>query len=198
MVAADNDVRASEVLSNDGVKHCLARTCVAHLTVEPTEQRSLRWIIALEESFVRFELCPLREVSRLLPADDRVHEQSVYKRQRQLLEVLVRAVRHVARVERRHRVPAALGEQLAGLARPVEVLPVLDLGLAQQRQRAAHACVGLGRRPVHTRMRSFGGPEHGLSVLRLHQGEDRLDPQQGERPPGLPRPAGRPASSAWP
>src|SRR5207249_10950764 len=30
---------------------------------------------------------------------------------------------------------------------PVEVLPVLDLGLAQQRQRAAHACVGLGRQP---------------------------------------------------
>src|SRR5207247_508805 len=133
VIAADNDVRASEVLSNDGVKHCLARTCVAHLTVEPTEQRSLRWIIALEESFVRFELCPLREVSRLLPADDRVHEQSVYKRQRQLLEVLVRAVRHVARVERRHRVPAALGEQLAGLARPVEVLTVLDLWLTAHR-----------------------------------------------------------------
>src|SRR5205823_75898 len=128
-----NDVRTSEVLSHDGVKHCLARTGVPHLTVEPTEQRSARWIIALEQGFVRFELCPLREVSRLLPADDRVHEQSVYERQRQLLEVLVRAVRHVARVERRHRVPTALGEQLPGLTRPVEVLTVLDLGLTEQR-----------------------------------------------------------------
>src|SRR5690349_5235371 len=94
-------------------------------------------------------------------------EQPIDVGQGQLLKVLVRPVRHVTRMERRYGLPTPLAEQLARLPRSEEVVAVLDLRLAQKRERAARAGVGLSSQPIYAGVRRIRSSKHRLGVLRF-------------------------------
>src|SRR5207253_2474913 len=114
-VPPDDEVAAPVVLPDERVEDRLARSGVAHGARERGEEDAVRREVVLDERLVAAEAHVGRQVVLLRLADERVDEQALDQLERAFLDVLVRAVDGVPRLEADHRAPAALGESGARL-----------------------------------------------------------------------------------
>ena len=133
VVAADDEVRAAVVLAADRVPDRLARPRVAHRRRERGEEDAILGVVAVEQRPVALDANVDRHVVGLRVADERVDEQPVDRLERDLRQVLVRAVDRVAGLEADDALPATLGEdppRLGGVARELG-----ELGGARARTR---------------------------------------------------------------
>ena len=117
VVAADYEVRASVVAADDGVEHRLLRSGVAHPRGVGRQKDAIGRVVAREQLFVAAHADSRGNVIALGFADERMQEQSIDALQRHLLQIFVRAVDRIARLEANHRPPPALRLDLSDLRR---------------------------------------------------------------------------------
>ena len=116
VVAADDEVRDAVVLPHQGVEEGLPRTRVAHRRGEGGEQRPIGRVVPLEQRLVGAEAHLGGDVVSLRLAHQRMDDEPVGELQRELGQVLVRAVDRVPRLEAGHAAPASFGDAGAKLA----------------------------------------------------------------------------------
>ena len=126
MVAADDEVRAAEILADQRVPGRFARPCHAHGERQQAQHCRLLGIVR-QQVLVAAHAREVIHISRLRHADDRVDQQvGLGFLRRAEGEFLVRAVYRVARLKRHHAPPAEFPEALAQLPRVVaQVLEVI-------------------------------------------------------------------------
>ncbi len=117
MVAADDEVRAAVVLPRESVQDGFHRASVAHRHRERRQQRAILRIVVFEEGLVAKHPHGSRDVVGLCAADERMDHQAVDLFERDLCDVLVRAVDRVARLEAHDAGPPPLREEGPGLPR---------------------------------------------------------------------------------
>ena len=184
VVAADDEVRAAVVLAADRVPDRLARARVAHRRRERREQDAVRRVVAVEQRAVAVDAHVHGHVVRLRVADERMHEQPVHGLERDLRQVLVRAVDRVARLESDDALPAALGEDATRLGRVARELGERGRRAARRRSRvprgrAASARTAARRRGA--RRRSCGSSSRPRAPCRT-----RTSPRPRARRPACP------------
>ena len=123
VVAADDEVRAAVVLAHQRVEDRFARPGVAHRRRQHAQQHAILRVVVVEQDLVAAHAHVGRDVVVLGLADQRVQQQAVDDLERGLLEVLVRAVHRVARLEADDALPLALGERAARVGRIERVGP---------------------------------------------------------------------------
>src|SRR5215204_315100 len=121
VVAPDDEVGATVVLTADSVEDRLAGSPVAHRRGEDREHRAVFGVVTFQYSLVGAHPDVGRDVLGAGLADERVEEQSVDYLEGALLDVLVRAVHGIAGLETDDSLPALLGEDLAQVTRLVVV-----------------------------------------------------------------------------
>ena len=124
VVAADDQVRAAVVLAEQRVQQRLARTGIAHVERIAGLDHGVLDEIFFDQHADGFGTYIGGDVAGLEFAEERMDEYAVAGFDRDLGEVLVRAVHRVARLERRDRGPAVFLEELAGLGRGEELVAV--------------------------------------------------------------------------
>jgi hypothetical protein len=185
VVAADDEVRAAVVLAADRVPDRLARPRVAHRRRERGEDDAVGRVVAVEQDVVAVDPGLCGHVVRLRVADERVDEQPVDRLERDLRQVLVRAVDRVPGLEADHAAPAALGERRAGLGGVERELRELGLGPLEHRHLAGEVPVVLREQAGHARVRVVGRAEAALGLALLVVLVDLLDVEHGEQAPRL-------------
>src|SRR5262245_8048614 len=113
VVAADDEVRAAEVLAADRVPDRLARAGVAQRGGERGDDDAVGRVVVLDQDAVALDAGRGRHVVGLRLADERVDEQAVDGLERALRQVLVRAVDRVTGLEADDAAPASFLERLA-------------------------------------------------------------------------------------
>src|SRR5215210_7909708 len=121
VVAAHDEVGAAVVLAADRVEDRLAGSPVAHRRGEDGQHRPVLRVVALQDRLVGTHPDVGGDVRGAGLPDQRVEEQPVYYLEGALLDVLVRAVHGVTRLETDDALPAFLREDLAQTARLVVV-----------------------------------------------------------------------------
>ncbi len=169
VVAADDQVRAAVVLAEQRVQQGLARPRVAHVQRIAGLDDGRRHEVVLGQRRDRAGAHVGRDVTGLERAQQRVHQHAVADLDRDLGQVLVRAVHRVARLERGDARPAQRREQRPRLRRRHEQLAVLlgEATLRQHLDRAGQIDLGLVHHHLHARVLGVGGPEHALAFVRL-------------------------------
>ena len=127
VVPADDEVRAAVVLAADRVPDRLARPGVAHRCRERREEHAVLGVVAVEKRPVAVDANVDRDVVGLRVADERMDEQPVDGLERDLRQVLVRAMDRVAGLEPDDALPASLGEDPPRLGRVARELRELRL-----------------------------------------------------------------------
>ncbi len=183
VVAADDQLVDAVVLAHERVEDRLARPRVAHRRREGGEQRALARVVAADERLVGREAHARRHVVALRLADERVDHEPVGLLERELGEVLVRAVDRVAGLEAGHAAPAALGDLRAQLAR--RQAEAREGQVLRQRQHL-HAPADERPRPAE-QVRDAGvsrlvGPVHLARLLERVAREDVLDLDHAPEP----------------
>jgi hypothetical protein len=173
VVAADDQLVDAVVLAHERVKERLARAGVAHRGREGREQRALARVVAAHQLLVGREANARRDVVPLRLADERVQHEAVRLLERELGEVLVRAVDRVARLEAGDLAPAPLGDRRAQLARrEAEARERQVLGQRQHRDAPADERA----RPGHqVRDAGVGGVVRAVHLARLLERVARED-----------------------
>ena len=99
MIAPYDKVGAAVVLADERVEDRLARTRISHPGSQRAEQDPILREKLIEQNTVTLDDRPLREITRFLPANQGMYEQTVGKMQGAPLMVLMRQVGGVARLE---------------------------------------------------------------------------------------------------
>ena len=138
VIAADDEVRAAVVLARDRVEDRLARPGVAHRRGIHAQQHAILRIVVLDQHAVALHPRVGRDVVALGLADQRIEQQAVADLERRFLDVLMRAMHRIARLESDDAPPAFFGKERPQFARRVMILgEFLRLLLFDQRDFAA-------------------------------------------------------------
>ena len=151
VVAADDEVRAAEVLAADRVPDRLARACVAHRGRERGHDHAVGRVVVVDEDAVALDARRGGHVVGLRLADERVDEQAVDGLERALRQVLVRAVDRVAGLEADDAAPASLRERLARVSRDRGRAPGTAARAGRRRSPCRRGRAGAARRGARLR-----------------------------------------------
>ena len=156
MVAPDDDLVDAVVLAGDGVEDRFARARVPHRRGERREDRPILRVVLLHQHAVGVESHRRRHVVLLRLADERMDHQAVAHLERNLRQVLVRAVDRIARLESGDGLPPELGDARAQLARRQAIFEEGTVVAERQHPDAAadELCAGA---PAGTRRRDAPG-----------------------------------------
>jgi hypothetical protein len=156
VIAADDERGDAVVLADHGVEDRFARAGVAHRGGECREDGAVARVVLLHQRLVRLEPHRRRHIILLGLADQRMNDQAVAHFERELREVLVRAVNRVARLEAGHAAPAERADLRAQLTRREAV--VQERPVVAERQHAHGAADELLRPPQQIRRRRDARP----------------------------------------
>ncbi len=169
MIASDDEVAAAVVLPEHRVQERLARPGVAHVErITGLDDAALREVV-FDQHRDRLRAHFRRHVAPLEPSQRRVDEDAVADLERDLGEILVRAVHGISRLEGGDRAPASRLEQGAGLGGREEELRIAfgKLAAREQLHRAGEIDGTLVEDHAHARVRGVGGVEHRVALERL-------------------------------
>ncbi len=127
MIPPDDKVRAAVVLADDRVQHRLARARVPHRRRHHRQHHPILVVVALDQHLVAPHPHVRGYVVAFRVTHQRVDQKPVADLQGTLGQVLVGPVDRVAGLERRHRLPAALGKRRPRLRRGQPVLGEVGL-----------------------------------------------------------------------
>ena len=108
VVSPDDEVRAAVVAPHDRVEDGFLRPRVTHPGRVRRQQDAVRRVVPVEQLLVAAHAHRSRDVVAFGLTDQRVQKQSVDDLESDLLQILMRAVHGVARLEPDHGLPAAL------------------------------------------------------------------------------------------
>ena len=149
MIATDYEVCAAVVLADERVEDRFARPGVAHGGGIHGQEYAVLGIVILEQDLVAAHSHVGRDIIGLRLAHKWMQQQAVYDFERALLNVLVRAVDGIPRLEADDSLPAALCEGGPRLRRRQAVLP--EVVMLRQRDHVhgatqKHIALGVDRR----------------------------------------------------
>ena len=105
MIASDNEMRATEIFTNDGMEYRLLRAGVAHFSLQDGHNGPLLDIVLVNQNLVGVEDHLVGKIACLFLADDRVDEQAIHDGLCRLLHVFMPEMGNVAGLKTDHGIP---------------------------------------------------------------------------------------------
>src|SRR5579884_184309 len=107
MIASDDEMRAAVILAHQGVEDGFARPRVPHGGGEHSQNHAIRRVVVLKEHFVAAHAYIGGDIVALGLTDQGMQVEAIHRLQGTLLDVFVRAMDGVARLEADDALPAA-------------------------------------------------------------------------------------------
>ena len=165
MVAPDDEVRAAVVLARHRVEDRLARPGVPHRRRKDAEHDAIFRIVVVDEHLIALHARRRRDVVALGLADERVQQQAVADLERRLLDVFVRAMNRIPRLESDDPAPSTLGEERARRCRIAPEFRKRLVGRTPQHSDwSGHEHVALFVQARYARVRRIFGPIHAVRL----------------------------------
>ncbi len=183
MIPPHDEMRAAVVLAHQRMEDGFARSRVAHAGRKGSEYHPLDGIVVAQEHVVTAHAHLGWDVVILRLAHQRMQEQALHDLQRALLDILVRAVDGVARLEGNDAAPAVRIEGRARLCRSqLMCWEWARFGRAQQPNRPTQEHIALLVERADTRMRGIVGPIDEARFTRAIVLKALMQLQDGARP----------------
>jgi hypothetical protein len=167
VIAADDERSDAVVLADHGVEDRFARAGVAHRGGEGREDGAVARVVLLHQRLVCLEPHRRRHIVLLGFADQRMNDEAVAHFERELREVLVRAVNRVAGLEASHAAPAERADLRA--QRPRREAVVQEWSVVAEWQDAHGAADELLRPPQQIGDAGVRGLVRAVDRARLYE-----------------------------
>ena len=113
MVSSDDEMRASVVLSHDGMEYRLTRSSVSHFCLEYAKNDPVLWKVIIDKHFVALKYDIVPEVALLFLTDNGIDEQPIHNSKCGFLKVFMPQMRNVSCLESYDLFPPFLFKEVA-------------------------------------------------------------------------------------
>src|SRR5438270_1648449 len=152
MITTNDEVRATIVLTHQGIENGVTRTGIAHSSRQHSQDSTICRIVVGKQHLVAAHTHISGNIVTLSIANQWMQVQAIDSLQRALLDILMSAMDRVTRLETNDTCPTTLGEQLARLRWCIAILRKSLMLQGYYAYRATQQYITLLVHRLHTRM----------------------------------------------